>query len=518
MKDYSLKFKYLLLPYFLCLIGVIVGCTLFHWIFIIQLDWLPVTEEVIEFFIPAGVSILTVLLFLRKGINRLKFRQNNGADFLYFITMLGIFIPTLIAQEYLATSTGKLTVLEQISEINQHAKTKYYALNRYYFYKKGVGVFQRYDFSGKHNEHLDFYIYTITPILNTPKDTLKDNCNYWLCKRYLKTISSHVDDVIKEREYNDFLSSTHQEYKSAPITFSYLELMDHKRDLKYYESALKRAYYKSVTGTDIFFSAAEDKFENRNGKKLLWVFLSSLIGLVVFGLLLLAYPHKTASELSKDERRIKRDRARGWRKQYEWILPQEKFLITPLLLYLNVLIYIGLVIAGAGFITFDSQVLYKWGAVIRSAVYDGQWWRLLTAVFLHGGIMHLLNNMLSLYFIGWFLEPLLGKWRYLTLYLACGLIASFASIYWHEATLSVGASGAIFGLYGFILALTLFKIFDPLLNKEIVTFAGIFVVVNLIYGLAGGVDNAAHIGGLCAGLFFGILLSGNLGIEKNSRK
>jgi len=135
---------------------------------------------------------------------------------------------------------------------------------------------------------------------------------------------------------------------------------------------------------------------------------------------------------------------------------------------------------------------------------------------LHGGIMHLLNNMLSLYFIGWFLEPLLGKWRYLTLYLACGLIASFASIYWHEATLSVGASGAIFGLYGFILALTLFKIFDPLLNKVIVTFAGIFVVVNLIYGLAGGVDNAAHIGGLCAGLFLVYCFQETLELKKQS--
>lgn len=508
MKDYSIKFKQLLLPYFLCLIGVISFCSLFNWIFIIQLDCLPITDIVIEFFIPGGISIIAVVLFIRKGIHFLKFKQNNGDNLLYFIAILGIFIPTLIAQEYIESATGKLTSLESISQLNQFPKTKYYTLKRSYFCKKTAGVLQRVDVSGKHNEHLDFYVYTLTAIMNTPKDTLKDHCDYWLCKRYLKSISNRLDDSEKERQYAEFLETTHEEYMATPVVFSYLKLSQHSNDLKYYKAALKNSFYKSNPSTTLFFEAATGKFENRNGEKLKWFFLTSLIGLGCFALLLLAYKVKTPSELKKDKIKADRQRARGWRKRYELILPHENFVVTPILIYINTLFYIAMVFAGAGFISFDYPYLYNWGGVIRQAVMnDGEWWRLFSCIFLHNGIMHLLNNMLSLFFVGLFLERLLGKWRYLIVYLICGIVASLTSIYWHESTLAVGASGAIFGMYGFVLALTLLKQFNPGENKFMLTFAGIFVVYNLIYGLAGGVDNAAHIGGLCSGFFIGLLLS-----------
>jgi rhomboid protease GluP len=97
---------------------------------------------------------------------------------------------------------------------------------------------------------------------------------------------------------------------------------------------------------------------------------------------------------------------------------------------------------GLGFISFKSQDLLNWGANYRPYITDGQWWRLLTSVFLHGGIMHLVANMYGLLFIGIFLEPLLGKTRYAIFYLLTGILASCASIWWHDATVSVGASGA----------------------------------------------------------------------------
>lgn len=354
------------------------------------------------------------------------------------------------------------------------------------------------------------YVYVVTPLLDTPKDTLQNSFNYWTCIRYNKSISNRLEESEKEQKYKEFLSTTYQEYRAKSFTYNYLERLNHQKDLKYYQLALKEHPFKPKIENAIFFETQSGKFEERNGKQLKWIGIAALIALAFIALLLLAFPLKTESELMREEKRAAKERKKGWRKRYAYLLPQEGFMITPLLIYANVLLFLAMVLLGAGFMTLDYPYLLSWGGVIRQEVLQGAWWRLMTAVFLHGGLMHLLNNMFSLYFIGLFLEPLLGKWRYLIVYLICGLVASLTSIYWHEATLAVGASGAIFGMYGFVLALSLFKLFDPAKNKMMLIFASLFVGYNLILGLAGGVDNAAHIGGLCCGFFIGLLLFSSL--------
>ena len=120
--------------------------------------------------------------------------------------------------------------------------------------------------------------------------------------------------------------------------------------------------------------------------------------------------------------------------------------------------------------------------------------------------MHVLANMYGLLFVGIFLEPLLGKIKFLLIYLVTGLLASIASIWWYEATVSVGASGAIFGLYGLFLAFMLKKVFPADFQKAFLVSTAIFIGYNLIMGFAGGIDNAAHIGGLLSGFIIGLLV------------
>src|SRR5690606_16266500 len=146
---------------------------------------------------------------------------------------------------------------------------------------------------------------------------------------------------------------------------------------------------------------------------------------------------------------------------------------------------------------------------------DGQWWRLLTSTFLHGGLMHILANMYGLLFVGIFLEPLLDKKKYMLVYLTTGILASVASIWWYDATVSVGASGAIFGLYGFFLACLLLKVFPPDFGKAFLTSTLVFVGFNLLMGFTGGIDNAAHIGGLVCGFILGLIMSGQLNTKNN---
>src|SRR5206468_1493030 len=99
-----------------------------------------------------------------------------------------------------------------------------------------------------------------------------------------------------------------------------------------------------------------------------------------------------------------------------------------------------------------------------------------------------------------------GRIKYAIIYLVTGILASAASLWWHDATVSIGASGAIFGLYGVFLALLLTKIYPKEFSKPFLASTLIFVGYNLVMGLTGGIDNAAHIGGLVSGFIIGLIL------------
>lgn len=183
--------------------------------------------------------------------------------------------------------------------------------------------------------------------------------------------------------------------------------------------------------------------------------------------------------------------------------PKEGYFITPILVDLNIFIFILMVLSGVSIMLPDNESLIKWGANFRPITLEGGWWRLITNCFLHIGVFHLLMNMYALLYIGLLLEPRLGKIRFISAYLLTGIIASVASLWWHDLTISAGASGAIFGMYGVFLAMLTTNLIEKTARKALLTSIGIFVAYNLMYGMKGGIDNAAHVGGLIGGLIIG---------------
>ncbi|HEY4149161.1 MAG TPA: rhomboid family intramembrane serine protease [Chitinophagaceae bacterium] len=188
-----------------------------------------------------------------------------------------------------------------------------------------------------------------------------------------------------------------------------------------------------------------------------------------------------------------------------FFIPKGNFFITPILIELNIAVFIFMVASGVSFIDPTIADLLHWGANFKPLVMGGEWWRLLTCVFVHAGIIHVAFNMYALFFIGVYLEPLLGRLRFATAYLAAGLCSSLTSTWWHgNGMVGVGASGAIFGLYGVFLALLTTNIIDKRARQSLLTSVGIFVGYTLLYGLSHKeVDNAAHVGGLLSGLLIG---------------
>ena len=183
--------------------------------------------------------------------------------------------------------------------------------------------------------------------------------------------------------------------------------------------------------------------------------------------------------------------------------------LTQIIFGANLAVFLATAYASSTVMDFPGDAL-AWGANIGPYTLSGQWWRLLSYMFLHGGLMHIAFNMWCLWDLGALCESLYGRWTFGALYLLTGVGGGLASVAWNPGTFSVGASGAIFGLAGALLAsfyLGEFSVPRAALSGPLKSLA-FFVGFNLFFGqVVGGIDNACHIGGLITGLILGALIA-----------
>jgi membrane associated rhomboid family serine protease/Flp pilus assembly protein TadD len=192
-----------------------------------------------------------------------------------------------------------------------------------------------------------------------------------------------------------------------------------------------------------------------------------------------------------------------------WVRRESSITLTHVIFGANVMVFIAMVAAGPS-LDFTGQLMLHFGANYGPFTLSGQWWRLLTYMFLHNGVFHVAMNMWCLWNLGTLCESLYGRWTYAAIYVITGIAAGLASVAWHPGVLSVGASGAIFGLAGALIASFYFGEFS--LPK--VAISGtlrsllFFVGFNVLFGtLSPGIDNGAHGGGLVSGLILGTLIA-----------
>ncbi|WP_151087601.1 rhomboid family intramembrane serine protease [Hymenobacter baengnokdamensis] len=183
--------------------------------------------------------------------------------------------------------------------------------------------------------------------------------------------------------------------------------------------------------------------------------------------------------------------------------PTRQYWAVPLLLNLNLLVWLAMTLSGVSATAPSGHELVRWGSNVSGLTWPHQPWRLLTSLFVHAGLTHLLLNAASLWLLGVLLEARTGGRRLLAAYLLSGLAASAATLWYHSGGVnSTGASGAIFGLYGLLLMLLLSKkiVLDKWDRRGMLGLVLYLVLSNLISGLTGNIDNIAHLGGLLMGM------------------
>lgn len=186
--------------------------------------------------------------------------------------------------------------------------------------------------------------------------------------------------------------------------------------------------------------------------------------------------------------------------------------INGVLIAVNILYFFWLEFRGS---TENAAFMVEHGAMyVPLVVREGEYYRLLTAVFMHFGISHLVNNMVILFVLGDNLERALGKVKYLVFYLICGVGANVfsmvVSIREYELAVSAGASGAIFGVIGGLLYVVIRNRgrLEDLSTRQL----ALFVACSLYFGFTStGIDNAAHVGGLVLGFLLAAIFYRNPG-------
>ncbi|WP_225743954.1 rhomboid family intramembrane serine protease [Marinilactibacillus sp. Marseille-P9653] len=154
----------------------------------------------------------------------------------------------------------------------------------------------------------------------------------------------------------------------------------------------------------------------------------------------------------------------------------------------------------------NPLVLVQYGAKVNQLIIFGEWWRLITPVFLHIGFEHILFNCVLIYFLGIQVEDIFGHWRYFLLYMLSALAGNVTSFAFNQS-ISAGASTALFGLFGATLALP--KLFPNNYSiKEMSKRFMALIIINLVFGIfSSGIDMAGHIGGIAGGYLLTYALS-----------
>ena len=195
-----------------------------------------------------------------------------------------------------------------------------------------------------------------------------------------------------------------------------------------------------------------------------------------------------------------------------WVMRQSSsMIVTQAIFGINVAVFVAMVMAGVAMFDDPSwQDLVHWGANYGPLTVSGQWWRLLTCVFVHSGLLHIASNMYGLWILGRIAESLYGRWTFAIVYLLCGLSGSIASVVWNPVCLERGCIGSRLrdcGCLGCILLSG--RIFAAARrgdgHRSLPSCGSRRQFV--FWRRVAGIDNAAHVGGLVMGLILGALIA-----------
>lgn len=498
-------FAYIYFPFLgICLIATAIYSALNYFIF---QHTAIMRESVSNLVLPAIFLSAAYVFFYKDKMNLIPKLRSDMMRSFFFVLILSV--PGPIFFQYVVEDLS----IRQYENINYEDITDGQEVLQYHldapllYDTTTIGAFPRYYRSYNKNapddSHYELFIVTLVSSRKNQKPL------FWFGRKYERVVSKdrapdkereEVFRKVIEHGFNDFMKSSNSEAVDS------LELNRRDDEYQYFQSAVSDIDDNKNAELPILTAVQSRKSVGFTMRAVVVAFVAGQLIWALVCALIRVDPDALQRHQALAASEKRNQRWRSLRETFSYFIPRKGYMVTPIILNLNILVFLLLGFIGVSMLSPSGADLIPYGSSYTPLVYEGQLWRLFTAGFLHFGFIHILMNMTALGFCGVILEGVLGTGRFAIVYFVSLLGGSITSVLWNHPGNSAGASGAIFGIMGAMLFYAVFGIGDK--RNRVVFFVmfgvfGLFTLITDLLGLSHS-DVAGHVGGMFTGMIVAI--------------
>jgi len=497
------RFKFLALPV-LMWTGIAMFAVLFvravleYFLGIVQLN-----QSIWDYWIPFGLAVVIWYLVLRP---RYKLFYNpawkNNQEMVIFFFISGFLALSIMFGEFaMEYAFLRKQRIERVGEIEASQWNNYYEIDNLDWDQNSIHLYQYSEVTGRHQDNLHYYNYFTVLIRSAyNSDTL-----IWLGKEYHISISNRSKESYKTARWHSFYERSLTDFRALTKgRTEYLMPVQKSGDLNHYISAIERTPDFKNKQHRVFELSSVDLNKAANEK---------IIGCVIFVLLSLVACYLISFLPVIDQKGMKAYIEGKYtvtpdeRATRDILLMRGEYKATTAIGYLIVVMYILACMRDGNLFHIQSSTSFDYGAMQKMAFDNGEYWRMITSMFSHADLFHLTGNMVLFILLGLVIEPALGTLRFVALIFLSALGAQMTSYFYLPAEgISLGASGFIFGLFGWYAVQTF--VFKKINKDSGYSFLIVpMMFVSFFFGMISPTtNNAAHIGGLLAGILLSVVI------------
>lgn len=335
MKNYLLKLKIVLLPFFIITILSSLFWVFIYWLLIIKAE-LNIKDTIVEFFIPITIPTIPLFIWLKPAINKLKFKNDRIPDIYLFVCWVTMFLSLMFSIKLMKTVISTITKVENISELNNHDKSAYYYISEYELSNNLLEKSYSSYTSGQYNQHLNINLFFTVPIVNKNEKLIEPkNYKVWMCQKFKTKESNRNSNQEINRIFRLFQKNTDIQYSNQkkPKYFKRLYYSEQKiQALKAIEKIQPGFNQDKI----IILSPLWENPKKSLKKDFLQAITVLSVGIVFFLLILIA--PKLKKSRNKASSKIKDT---DLSELLSLIIPKKGTkVITPILLWINIIVFI----------------------------------------------------------------------------------------------------------------------------------------------------------------------------------
>ncbi|MDE1190623.1 MAG: rhomboid family intramembrane serine protease [Arachidicoccus sp.] len=508
------KLQKVILPFIIITVLFVICFTFLNWFLIIRNKMFDVSQRFVATDLAFVFAWIPILIWLRKYIAKLHIPKVNNYYFLFFWQLLAAVLMMFCAkysQQLLLIKLHGYKAVTYPQESDKYENTDYFFIQKYFLDTAVHPAFRTVVQDNVSADSADLTICICSPMYKNSNDTVNHLADYWLAVQYVKKVSSNISEESVPFLLKDYDKECEKLFqKEIRSGIGFYERIDNK---SYLSEALDDAADKAhldVTGSDrIFFIPHAESYRSTVAVaqvKIAYIFFASVI-IWILAVAFVSFKENITENNPESDYLPYPERKNYVARFFEFIYIKENYVATPWILYLNSFMFVAVLFSFTGFFSFPVYILYNYGGNLGFVTINGhQYWRLFTYGFIHQGLFHFVSNMFFLVIIGKSLEAMIGKTKMILLYGAALIFSGMVSAYHNWNSVAVGASGAIMGLFSAFYVLVLTKSTQQKISALFIWALGIYIIINFSLGFTvKGIDNAAHIGGLIAGIIIGTI-------------